>query len=461
MRKLILFGLLGLSTVHAQNFQGPFEPLWPRGPGHPVTPQQPSPELASILSQIDPKRIKSIITKLASFGTRHTLSSQTDPHRGIGASRDWIESQFQAIAATSGGRMTVSTPNYIQQVRDRVLFPVKITNVQATLRGSIDPDRVYVVSGHYDSRNTDINNFMDDAPGADDDASGVAVSLELARVMAKHKPAATIIFVAVAGEEQALLGSAFMAETMRNASVDVQGMLDNDIIGSPVADDGTSSPNIIRMFCGGIPPTETFQQVTARASIGGENDSPARELGRFIAEVAQNPVTGMQVQTIWRPDRFLRGGDHSSFLRNGYPAVRFTEPSENYAHQHQDVRVENGMQFGDLLEFVDFDFTARVARVNGAGIWSLANAPGTPKGVVIDTSKLGNNSTFSWTDDPHAASYEIVWRPSDQTYWTHAIPVGKVTTATVQMSKDNVDFGVRAIGRNGMKSPAAYPAPSG
>lgn len=247
-----------------------------------------------MLSQIDPKRIEAIITKLVSFGTRHTLSSQTDPNRGVGAARDWIASQMQTFAATSGGQMTVSTPSYIQPIADRVPFPVRITNVVATLKGSTDPNRVYVVSGHYDSRNTDPNNFSDDAPGADDDASGVAVSLELARVMARHKPAATIMFVAVAGEEQGLFGSNFMAETMKNASVDVQGMLDNDIVGSSTGDDGTKNPTLLRMFCSGIPQTETFQQVTARANIGGENDSPARELGRFIAEVAQNNATGMR-----------------------------------------------------------------------------------------------------------------------------------------------------------------------
>ncbi|KAJ3562282.1 hypothetical protein NP233_g9675 [Leucocoprinus birnbaumii] len=412
-----------------------------------------------MLSQIDPSRIETIITKLASFGTRHTLSSQTDPHRGIGAARDWIQAQFEAIAATSRGHMTISTPSYTQGVASGILFPVKITNVIATLQGATDPNRVYVVSGHYDSRNTDIDNFTDDAPGADDDASGVAVSLELARVMATHRPAATIMFAAVAGEEQGLYGSNFMAQTLKNASMDVQGMLDNDIIGSPTADDGTKNPTIIRMFCSGIPPTETLAQVTSRANIGGENDAPTRELGRFVAEVAQNSATAYISPDYLRPDRFLRGGDHLSFIRNGFPAVRFTEPAEDFAHQHQDVRIQNGVQFGDLVEFVDFNFTARVARVNGAALWSLANAPGTPKGVTIDTSQLTNNSTLSWTSDRHAAGYEVVWRPTDQTYWTHAMSFGKVTTANLVLSKDNVDFGVRAVGSNGMKSPAAFPTP--
>ncbi len=247
-----------------------------------------------MLSQIDPQRVEAIITKLASYGTRHTLSNQTNPNRGIGAARDWIASEMRNIAATSGGHMTVTTPSYIQGVASGIMFPVNITNIVATLRGATDPNRIYVVSGHYDSRNTDDNNFTDDAPGADDDASGVAVSMELARVMATHRPAATIVFVAVAGEEQGLYGSNFMAQTMKNASMDVQGMLDNDIVGSPVGDDGTTDPFMIRMFAAGIPPTETLAQVTSRANIGGENDSPARELGRFAAEVGQNSVTGMQ-----------------------------------------------------------------------------------------------------------------------------------------------------------------------
>jgi hypothetical protein len=303
-------------------------------------------------------------------------------------------------------------------------------------------------------------NFTDDAPGADDDASGVAVAMELARVMAQHKPAATIIFTAVAGEEQDLFGSNFLATSLKQAGVDVQGMLNNDIVGSSTADDGTKDPGDIRMFAQGIPPTDTLSQVTSLANIGGENDVPARQLGRFVAEVAQNAVTGMSVQMMYRPDRFLRGGDHLSFLQQGFPAVRFTEPHENFAHQHQDVRVVNGVQFGDLIQFVDFDFVARVAKVNGAALWSLAQAPGTPKNVVIDTSVLTNNSTLRWTVDPLADSYEIVWRPTDEPLWTRVIPVGKVGSATVELSKDNVDFGVRSVSKNGFRSPAAFPSPS-
>ncbi|KAF5319481.1 hypothetical protein D9619_008758 [Psilocybe cf. subviscida] len=436
---------------------------WPPGPGQALQPQQPDVELVSILSQIDPNRIQTIIEKLVSFGTRHTCSNQTDPVRGIGAARDWIASQMQSFAAQSNGQMVVTVPSYLQAATKSGSIPhdTVISNIIATLKGTQEPNRVYVVSGHYDSRVTDILNFTDDAPGADDDGSGVAISMELARIMATHKPAATIIFAVVAGEEQDLFGSNFLATTLKKNGTDVQGMLDNDIVGASVGDDGTVDKTNIRMFVSGLPPSNTASQNSNLASIGGENDSPAHQLGRFVAEVSQNSVTNMSVRAIYRPDRFLRGGDQESFLSQGFPAVRFTEPHENFAHQHQDVRVVNGVQFGDLAQFVDFKFTAQVGKVNGAAIWSLAQAPGTPKGLVIDTSNLTNNSTLKWNADsnPNIAGYEVVWRATYLPEWTNVISVGKVNTATVNLSKDNVQMGVRAVGKNGFKSPAAFPMP--
>jgi len=421
----------------------------------------PDAELVEILSKIDVNRMKATVEKLTTFGTRHTLSSQTDPVRGIGAARDWIAAELRTYAAASNGRMVVTVPSYVQQPASRIPNATVISNIVATLTGSKEPNRVYVVSGHYDSRLTDIMNFMDDAPGADDDGSGVAVSMELARVMATHQPAATIMFAVVAGEEQGLFGSNFMATTLAQNKVDVQGMLDNDIVGSSTADDGTIDKTDIRMFVSGLPQNNTAQQNLNLASIGGENDSPSHQLGRFVAEVAQKAVTQMNVRAIFRPDRFLRGGDHESFLQQGFAAVRFTEPHENFAHQHQDTRVVNGVQFGDLIEFVDFDFTAQVAKVNGAAIWSLAQAPGTPKDLTIDTSVLTNNSTLSWTADPHAdAGYEVVWRETDEPQWSRVISVGQVSSTTVKLSKDNVQMGVRAVGKNGFKSPAAFPSPN-
>lgn len=361
--------------------------------------------------------------------------------------------------------MTVNVPSYVQTAASEIPTDTVISNIVATLTGSVEPDRIYVVSGHYDSRNTNNTDGVNDAPGADDDGSGVAISMELARIMATHDTKATIMFACVAGEEQGLYGSGFMASQLKAAGADVQGMLDNDIVGSSKGSTGPAGdtnsivdPFNIRMFVQGVPSfTETLTQIQSRVGIGAENDSPARQLGRFAAEVASNAVTNMTVQTIWRPDRFLRGGDHESFLEQGYPAIRFTEPNEDFAHQHQDVRVVDGVQFGDLVEFCDFEFNARVGRVNGAVIWSLAQAPGTPQNVVLDASVLTNNSTLTWDAVPNAASYEIVWRASDVVQWTHVIPVGNVTGITILLSKDNAQMGVRAVGADGFKSPAGFP----
>ncbi|KAL9000445.1 MAG: hypothetical protein Q9169_000962 [Polycauliona sp. 2 TL-2023] len=436
---------------------------WPPAPlGGVLTPQSPDQELQDILAEIDPSRIETIIAKLVSFGTRHTLSSQTDPVRGIGAARDWIAEQMRSFAATSEGQMEVTVPSYIQQPDgDRVLFPVRISDVVATLKGSADPGRHYVVSGHYDTRCSDPNDFECDAPGADDDASGVAVSMELARVMATRRPAATIVFAAVAAEEQGLYGSQYLAQSYKNASVNVQGMFTNDIVGSSTADDGTKDPYTLRIFAQGSPLTESAAMARVRATIGGENDSPARELARFVVGVAENNYTQMNIPVVYRLDRFLRGGDHRSFLEAGYKACRFTEPNEDYAHQHQDVRIENGTQYGDLTGFVDFDYIARVAKVNGAALWSLANAPESPRNVTVNTTLLSNDSQFKWlaSNETLLAGYEALWRPTDAPFWTHVIPLGNVKTATIDLSKDNVIFGIRAVGKNGYASPATFPFP--
>lgn len=433
----------------------------PKGSRPPVTAQQPSRELCSLLREIDPDRIEATVRKLVSFGTRHTLSAQDDPARGIGAARDWLLAELSSYAAASGGRMTAELQSYVQEPGPRIPTATRITNVVATLRGSVTPDRVYVVSGHYDSRVTDVMDATSDAPGADDDASGVAVVLELARVMAKRRPAATIVFAAVAGEEQGLFGAAHMAQRFKTAGADVQGMFTNDIVGSSTADDGTRDPYTIRLFAEGVPSSETAEQAAIRRSVGGENDSATRQLARFVRDVADNDVTGMDVRVIYRRDRYRRGGDHIPFLERGYPAARFTEPAEDFAHQHQDVRVEDGKQYGDLPEFCDFDFTARVARVNGAALWTLAQAPGTPKGAKIITTNLTNATELVWTrgTEPDLAGYEVVWRETTAPEWTHVIPVGDVTTHEVDLSKDNVFFGVRAVNKRGLRSPVAFPDP--
>jgi peptidase M28-like protein len=425
----------------------------------------PSPALRAMLREIDARRVQRDITTLAGFGTRHTLSSQDDPKRGIGAARDWIYDQFQSYAAASGGRMTVAKQSFVQPPGPRNPDPVTVTNLVATLRGTQpeSADRVYVVSGHYDSRCTDVLNFTCDAPGADDDASGVATSLELARVMAKRQFDATIVFMAVAGEEQGLFGSTFFARQAKAQGMDVEGMFTNDIIGSSTSDKGRRDPFTVRLFSEGVPTSETPQQAALRQSIGGENDGPSRQLARYVKEVGENSATGMHLRLVWRRDRYLRGGDHIPFLQQGYPAARFTEPAENFAHQHQDVRVEDGQQFGDLLQFVDFAYTARVARVNGAALANLAWAPTAPKEAKIDTTRLTNDTDLTWkaNPEPDLAGYEVVWRESTDPLWTHTIPVGNVTSYTIpDLSKDNVQVGVRAVDRDGYRSPVAFPVPS-
>ncbi|WP_328502193.1 M20/M25/M40 family metallo-hydrolase [Streptomyces sp. NBC_00457] len=430
--------------------------------GGPATAQRPSRELRALLREISESRIEATVRKLVSFGTRHTLSTQDDPNRGIGAARDWIAAELRTYAETSGGRMTVELQSYIQEPAPRIPVATRITNVVATLRGSVTPERVYVVSGHYDSRVTDVMDATSDSPGADDDASGVAVAMELARVMAKRRPAATIVFAAVAGEEQGLYGAAHMAQRYRAAGTDVQGMFTNDIVGSPKADDGTVDPYTIRLFAEGVPSSETPEQAATRRSVGGENDSATRQLARFVRDVAQNDATGMRVRVIYRRDRYRRGGDHIPFLERAYPAARFTEPTEDYAHQHQDVRIdETGKQYGDLPEFCDFPFITRVAKVNAATLWTLAQAPGTPRDAKIITATLTNSTELVWTKgtEPDLAGYEVVWRETTSPEWTHVIPVGDVTTYEADLSKDNVFFGVRAVNRAGLRSPVAFPAP--
>lgn len=439
--------------------------------GGPNEPQAPSADLTSILAQVNATNIESTILKLVSFGTRHTLSIQNSTTRGIGAARDWIHSEFQRYADASDDRLTVETVGYMQQPDgNRILFPVLISDVVATLHGTETPERLYVVSGHYDSRVSDALNYESDAPGADDDASGVAISLELARIMSQPsfpQPRASIAFVAVAGEEQGLLGAQFLAQSYANASVNVEGMFTNDIVGSSRGDDGAEDPYTIRLFAQGLPPLDVEDATVRerRLTIGGENDTPARNLARLVKEVAENEATGMNVSVIYRLDRYLRGGDHRPFLEAGYPAARFTEPNEDYAHQHQDVRIdENGKQYGDLPEFVDFDFVARVGRVNGAALWSLANSAGAPQNVRVNTTALGNDSIFYW--DPPAGGedgidgYEVVFRATDTPFWTHVIDVGLVNEVTVDLSKDNVIFGIRSRSADGFRGVAVLPFPA-
>jgi len=427
--------------------------------------QAPDPGLRALLHEVDPDRIKATIQRLVQFGTRHTASSQPDPVRGIGAATAWVFEQMQAIAATSSGRMTVQKQTFVQPVSSTIPVPTTITNVIATLKGTASPERFYVITGHLDSRVTDVLNFTSDAPGADDDGSGVAVALELARLFATRQFPGTLVFATVAGEEQGLYGSAFMAAQMKKAGADVQGMFSNDIVGASQAFDGTRpDPFTVRLFVETIPTAVTSNQIAIMQATGGENDGATHQLARFVTAAAPFELTGINTRVIWRRDRYLRGSDHISFQARGYPAARFTEPRENYNHEHRNVEVINGVQFGDLPQFVDFDYTARVARVNGAALWALATNPSTPKNLQIHiTAPVGfsgvNTTTLTWNANPESnlTGYEVVWRETTAADWTNVIRVGNVTAVTLDMSKDNVQFGVRAVDQTGHRSPVAFP----
>lgn len=431
---------------------------------NPAQRKRANPTISSIVREIDARNIERSIRQLVSFGTRNTLSEQNDPKRGIGAARDWLYAEFLKAAEASGGRMTVEKQSYEQAKAARIPQPTIITNVVATLKGTHaeSSDRMYVVSGHYDSMCNSPTDAKCDAPGANDDASGTAAVLEMARVMAKYQFEATIVFMAVAGEEQSLLGSTYYAEQAKQKNWNVDAMFTNDIIGNTLGGNGVRDRATVRVFSEGVPSNETPQEANTRRSVGGENDSSSRQLARFIKEMGESYVPQMKVMLVYRRDRYGRGGDHIPFLERGYPAVRFTEVHEDFRHQHQNLRVENGVQFGDLPEFVDFAYVANVARVNAASLAVLALAPVRPKGVTILSARLSHDTDLRWepNTEPDLAGYEIVWRDTAAPVWTNSQAVGKVTTFTMKgMSKDNYFFGVRAIDKDGNRSPVTYPRP--
>ena len=420
-------------------------------------------QISKIVAEIDPRNIENTIRKLVSFGTRNTLSDQSDPNRGIGAARDWLYTEFQKAAAASEGRMTVEKQTFEQPKAARVPQPTMLTNIVATLKGTQpeSANRVYVVSGHYDSMCNSPTDAKCDAPGANDDASGTAAVLEMARVMAKYKFDATIIFMTVPGEEQGLLGATYFAENSKKNNVNIEAMLTNDIIGSSLGGNGVRDPHTVRVFSEGVPSNETPAEATSRRSVGGENDSTSRQLARFIKETSDSYLPSMKVWMIYRRDRYGRGGDHQPFLERGYAAVRFTEPNEDYHHQHQNVRIENGIQYGDLPQFDDFKYIADVARTNAAALAALALGPARPANVFIATG-LSNDSELKWdaNKEPDLAGYEIVWRDTTAATWTNLRSVGNVLAYAMKgMSKDNYFFGVRAVDKEGNRSQVSYPRP--
>jgi len=425
---------------------------------------KPNPQIEKILGEISAANIEAIMRKLVGFGTRHTLSSQDDPARGIGAAWRWIKEEMDRYSRESGGRLIVTTDEFIQQPTQRVAQATKVVNVVATLPGSQpeSKDRVYVVSGHYDSCvcSQGMTDATSDAPGASDDASGTAAVMEMARVMSKYQFDATLVFLAVAGEEQGLLGAAHWAEEAKAKNLNVAAMFTNDIVGNTAGGSGVKDNARIRVFSEGVPTTETEAEARVRQLNGGENDGPSRQLARYIKEAAERYLNNFEVTLVFRRDRYGRGGDHNAFLQRGYPAVRFTEPNEDFTRQHQRVREEDGVKFGDVIEMVDFPYIAQVARVNAAAMASMALAPASPSDVSFKSSRQEYNTTLTWKPnaDPDVSGYRVVWRETYQPFWQRGVDVGNVAEYVMKgLSKDDYFFAVQAIDKDGNASAPSFP----
>lgn len=428
-----------------------------------VPTMQADAKIAAALQQISAQHIQANIEKLVGFGTRLTISAQ-DPSaiaagRGIGAAREWIKSEFEHYSKDCGGCLEVKTDSFQQEPADRIPMAIQITNVYAVLKGTdpVSAKRIVLVTGHYDSRNSDTLDVKGDAPGANDDASGTAVSLECARVLSKMKFPATIIFLTVAGEEQGLNGSAHFAKMAKDQGWQIEAVLNNDIVGGDK--NAEQDHSVVRVFSEGVPNAASEQEIRRIRALGGESDSGSRQVARYIAEIGRVYDCAVKPQLIFRQDRYLRGGDHSSFNEQGFSAVRFTEYREDFHHQHQNVRTENGVEYGDLPKFADFDFVAGVARLNAATLASLASAPGSPANVHLEVKNLENVSTLSWDASPGATGYEVLWRVTDSGYWDRSQNVGNVTRTTLKISKDNVIFAVRALDQAGHRSLPVVPTP--
>ena len=437
-------------------------------PADAITTPSADSQIQAALKNISAQRVQQTVEKLLSFQTRHTLSSDqpASTGKGINAAAEWIKSEFETYSKACGGCLEVKTDEFTQEPGNRVPTPTKLTNVYAILRGS-DPAnalRIVLVTGHYDSRNSETNDAMGASPGANDDGSGTAVSLECARVLSQHKFPATIIFLTVAGEEQGLYGSAHFAKMARAQNWNIEAVLNNDIVGGDKTPGATTQdPHTVRVFSEGIPMNASESEVKLIRSLGGENDGASRQLARYIASVSKEylPVGEFHPLVVFRRDRYLRGGDHTSFNEQGFAAVRFTEYRENYDHQHQNVRTENGVEYGDLPKFVDYDYVGNVARLNAATLSSLASAPAPPAKVRILTKALVNDSTLVWEASPGglATGYLVLWRDTGAPDWQYAQSFGNVTQATVPISKDNVIFAVQATDTKGHRSLPVVPVP--
>ena len=419
-------------------------------------------EIDAMVKEISVDSLAQNLNKLVSFGTRATLSNQSSATKGIGAARAWILSRFNEYAKSSNGRLSafIDTITYNADKR-RVNRPIILGNVVATLKGT-DPNdkRIFIISGHLDSRRSNDMDSVGDSPGANDDGSGTVAVMECARVMSKHSFPATIIFVTVSGEEQGLLGAYFMANKAKKENWKIEAVLNNDIMGSNNSNETNIVDNTrIRIFSEGLSVTDTGRVAMQIRNLGLENDGRSRQLARYVKEVGERYVENLEVMMIYRNDRFLRGGDHTAFVENGFAAVRITEMNENYTRQHQDIRVENGIQYGDVIEHIDFEYLRKNTSMNLANLANLAKAPAVPDEVKIDVKKLTNSSYIYWKA-PKTGSvkgYYILIRETTSPVWQK-----KVYTESLEMrlpySKDNYFFAVQAVNETGNESLPVIPA---
>ena len=422
-------------------------------------------EIEKMVSEVSRDSLDAYVRKLVSFGTRNTLSTQKDPRRGIGAARNWVLSRFNDFAQTSGGRLTafIDTTT-LQKDGRRVDTTLLLGNVMAILKGT-DPndDRIFLISGHLDNMRSNVMDRTGDAPGANDDASGVSAVIECARIMSTHSFPATIIFVAVSGEEQGLLGANFLAEKAKNLHWNIEAVLNNDIMGS----NNSSETNIIentkiRVFSEAFSVLDTGKAALYIRNLGLENDGKSRQLARYVKEIGERYVDNLEIMMVYRNDRFLRGGDHTPFVQRGFAGVRITEMNENYYHQHQDVRVENGIRYGDLPEFMDMEYLRKNTAMNLSNLANLAKSPFMPQEVKVETKRLTNLTNLNWkaVTTPGLKGYYILMRETTSPVWQKKI----FTTANkidLPFSKDNYFFAVQSVGKDGNESLPVVPVPAG
>ncbi len=466
MKRLLLAGLalLAAAPVTAQR--------------RPAAAPPPPASLTAIADQVSEQSLRSYVERLVSFGTRHTLSDRNNPTRGIGAALNWTEAEFRRMSQACGGCLQIVRTGETVSGMPRIPNPTLVENVVAIQRGTTDPNRVVIITGHIDSRVTDVMNATADAPGANDDGSGTAAVIEAARVLSRHRFPGTIVYAALSGEEQGLVGGRILAKYAREQGWQVEANLNNDIIGNSCGSDGFCDSSNVRVFSEGLR-WQGGDQIRGQVrSQGGENDSPSRNLSRFLADLAGDLGLGLDVRQIWRNDRFGRGGDHTEFLNAGFPAVRLSVAVEDYDHQHQDLRTENGVRFGDTIDEMDFPYLRKVTALNVAALAALARAPMPPEARV--EGAVSTNTTITWAPINEADQYVVRWRRTNAVDWQHSRRAGREARRTFACRQEPCDpprnefevvlpgirvddwtFGVSSVAADGSESPVASALPGG